>query len=59
MVVVAVVLLIGPYMAEEVSKHISSHRTGREGGRNLNYAGTCILYYRWIKLHRRMHCEHH
>ena len=25
MVVVAVVLLIGPYMAEEVSKHISFH----------------------------------
>lgn len=32
MVVVAAVLLIGPYMGEEVSKHISSHRTGKEGG---------------------------
>ena len=31
MVVVAVVLLIGPYMAEEVSKHISSHRIVLEG----------------------------
>jgi hypothetical protein len=69
MVVVAVVLLIGPYTGEEVSKYISfhrivSHRTGREGGRlflhrHLFYAGTCILYDRWIKLHRRMHIEHH